>query len=207
MRGRRSEERGFEGREFGGREFAGRGAGHGPGFEDGFGPRGGFGGPGGFGGGRGGRRRVFDGDALRLLLLRLIADEPRHGYELIRAIEELAGGAYAPSPGVVYPTLSLLAEMGLIAETEAEGSRKRFAITEEGKAHLAENGEAADAALARLAALAGPADRIDPAPVKRAMANLGNVLQARLREEGVGKDRLLDIAALIDEAASKIERL
>src|SRR4051812_32135574 len=66
------------------------------------------------GGGR--QRRMFDGGELRLVLLRLIADEPRHGYDLIRAIEELTGGAYAPSPGVVYPTITLLDEMGLIEE-------------------------------------------------------------------------------------------
>jgi DNA-binding PadR family transcriptional regulator len=175
----------------------------------GFGPGRGLGGDTGFGDrqGRGGRRRLFDAEALRLVLLRLIADEPRHGYELIRAIEELTGGTYAPSPGVVYPTLSLLAELGQIAETEAEGARKRFAATPEGLAHLETNAEAADAAMARLAALAGPADRVDPAPLKRAMANLGAVLEAQLRQEGVDRTRLLEIAALVDEAASKIERL
>ena len=65
----------------------------------------------------GGRRaRMFDGSELRLMLLKLIADTPRHGYDLIRAIEALTAGAYAPSPGVVYPTLTLLDEMGLIEE-------------------------------------------------------------------------------------------
>ena len=73
-------------------------------------------------GGRGGRgrgrraRRMFESGELRLVLLKLIADEPRHGYDLIRAIEELTGGEYAPSPGVVYPTLTLLQDMGLIEE-------------------------------------------------------------------------------------------
>jgi DNA-binding PadR family transcriptional regulator len=157
--------------------------------------------------GRGGRRRLFDGEAMRLILLRLIAGEPRHGYELIRAIETLTGGAYAPSPGVIYPTLSLLAETGLIAEAEADGARKRFALTADGTAHLAANADAADAAMARLSALAGPADRVDPAPLRRAMANLSAVLQAQLAAEGTDKAKLLDIAGLVDEAASKIERL
>ena len=89
--------------------------------------------------GPGGRqRRMFDGGELRLVLLKLIADETRHGYELIRAIEAMAGGAYAPSPGVVYPTLSMLDEMGLIAEQRSDDAKKRFAVTEEGRAHLAE---------------------------------------------------------------------
>src|SRR5262250_1986022 len=64
---------------------------------------------------RGGRRRrVFDSGELRLVLLKLISDQPRHGYELIRAIEELSGGSYVPSPGMVYPTLTLLQDMGQI---------------------------------------------------------------------------------------------
>ena len=76
---------------------------------------------------------------LRLLLLRLIADEPRHGYDLIRAIEELSHGAYAPSPGVVYPTLTMLQDMGLIEEAKSEGARKVFQATAEGDAHLKEH--------------------------------------------------------------------
>src|SRR3990170_380608 len=80
-----------------------------------------------------GRKRMFESGELRLVLLKLIADEPRHGYDLIRAIEELTGGDYAPSPGVVYPTLTMLTDMGLIEEQAAEGSRKAFAVTKEGK--------------------------------------------------------------------------
>ena len=81
---------------------------------------------------------------------KLIADEPRHGYDLIRAIEELTGGDYAPSPGVIYPTLTMLTDMGLIEEQAAEGSRKAFAVTKEGKAHLKENAEEVEALFERL---------------------------------------------------------
>ena len=93
--------------------------------------------------GRGGPRgrRMFDGGELRLVLLKLIADEPRHGYDLIRQVEELTGGAYAPSPGIVYPTLTLLDDMGLIEAQQAEGAKKLFAVTDAGTAHLAENAE------------------------------------------------------------------
>src|SRR5688572_29229881 len=98
-------------------------------------------GPSGRGRGRRGRRRMFGSGELRLVLLKLIADEPRHGYDLIRAIEDLTGGEYAPSPGVIYPTLTMLTDMGLIEEQAAEGSRKAFAVTEEGKTHLEENAE------------------------------------------------------------------
>ncbi len=76
--------------------------------------------------GRGGRRRrIFDAGELRLVLLKLISDHPRHGYELIRAIEELSGGFYVPSPGVVYPTLTMLHEMGQIEEAAARAARGR----------------------------------------------------------------------------------
>ena len=95
----------------------------------------------GFSGGRGrGRRarRMFEGGELRLVLLKLIADEPRHGYDLMRAIEELTGGEYAPSPGVVYPTLTLLQDMGLIDEAAGDGPRKPFQATDEGRKHLQE---------------------------------------------------------------------
>ena len=74
----------------------------------------------------------------QLVLLKLIADQPRHGYELIRAIEELTGGAYVPSPGVIYPTLTLLQDMGRIEEAAAEGPRKAFAVTADGTAELLE---------------------------------------------------------------------
>lgn len=166
---------------------------------------------GGRGGRSGGRRRLFDNDMLRLILLKLIADEPRHGYELIRAIEALSGEAYAPSPGVVYPTLTLLAEMDLIAEQtppdSGSGSRKRFAITEAGRAQMEERRAALDIALTRLSHLAQKAHRLDGGPVRRAMHNLRFALQNRLEKEGADEQTLLDVAALIDEAAHKIERL
>ena len=174
-------------------------------FGRGEGPRGwGEEGPG-FGRG-GGRRRMFDGGELRLVLLKLIADKPRHGYDLIRAIEERTGGAYAPSPGIVYPTLTMLSEMGLIDEQSAEGARKQFAITPEGTAHLAEREAEVTAMLARLDALGAMRERTDAVPIRRALHNLRSVLQIRLGE-GLDKDRMHDAAALIDEAAQKIERL
>lgn len=160
------------------------------------------------GGGRGGgRRRLFDNDALRLILLKLIADEPRHGYELIRAIEALSGEAYAPSPGVVYPTLTLLSEMDLIAEEPSEGSRKRFAITDAGRAQIGERKDALDMALERLSHLARKAERVDGGPVRRAMHNLRFAIQQRLEKEGADNQTMFDVAALIDEAVVKIERL
>lgn len=157
--------------------------------------------------GRGRGRRMFDGGELRLVLLRLIADEPRHGYDLIRVIEELTGGAYAPSPGVVYPTLTLLDEMGLIEEQQSEGAKKRFAATDAGRAHLDENREQVDTLMARLKALGAHRQRTDGAPIRRSMQNLRVALQERLSRGEFSEDTLHDVAALIDEVAQKIERL
>ena len=115
--------------------------GHGPfggggGFGGGFGPGGDHErGPGGFGPGRRGKR--FSGDELRLMVLALLAEGPQHGYQLIRAFTEKSGEAYAPSPGVLYPLLSLLADMGLAEEIAGPekaggGARRSFALTDAG---------------------------------------------------------------------------
>jgi DNA-binding PadR family transcriptional regulator len=157
------------------------------------------------GGGR--SRRMFDGGELRLVLLKLIQDEPRHGYELIKAIEDLTGGAYAPSPGVVYPALQMLAELGFIAEQASDSSRKRFAITSEGAMHVEENREQIEALIARLTAVGEHRNRPDQQPIRRAMGNLREAVRGRMMQGGLSEDTLHDIAALLDEAAQKIERL
>lgn len=164
---------------------------------------------GGFGGGGGRSRRMFDGSELRLVLLKLIADAPRHGYELIKAIETLTGGAYAPSPGVVYPTLTLLDEMELIAEQASEGSRKRFAVTDAGRAHLDEQAETVATLMARLEALAAQRAQGEGegAPVRRAMHNLRHAVMDRVKRADASPELLHEIAALIDEVAQKVERL
>jgi DNA-binding PadR family transcriptional regulator len=150
---------------------------------------------------------MFDGGELRLVLLKLIADEARHGYDLIRQIEEITGGAYAPSPGVVYPTLTLLDEMGLIEERQAEGSKKLFAVTTAGTTHLEENAELVTTLMARLAEVGAERARGDNSSVRRAMMNLRAVLMNRLAAGDVDADTLHAAVALIDEAAQKIERL
>ena len=157
--------------------------------------------------GRGRRQRMFDSGELRLVLLKLIADEPRHGYDLIRRIEELTGGAYAPSPGVIYPTLTLLDDMGLIEAQQSEGAKKLFAITDAGTAELEANRESADRLIARLTDIGEERQRTDSASVRRAMGNLKAVLMNRLGERDLDEATLHDIVALIDEAAQKIERL
>jgi DNA-binding PadR family transcriptional regulator len=152
------------------------------------------------------RRRLFDNRALRLVLLHLIKEEPRHGYELIRAIESLSRGAYAPSPGVVYPTLTALQEIGEVSEPEVENQRKLFSITRLGRSHLAENAGELSAVLERLRAMGQVRDRADAAPIRRAMQSLKSAFIDKL-ESGADRETVLQIAAAIDEAAQKIERL
>jgi DNA-binding PadR family transcriptional regulator len=163
----------------------------------------------GWSGGRRGRRsrRMFESGELRLVLLKLIADEPRHGYDLIRAIEELTGGEYAPSPGVVYPTLTLLQDMGLIEEAPVEGPRKPFQATDEGRKHLDEREEEVATLFERLGDLA-PDERQTAGPaIGRAVRNLMTALSHRVGRDGLDEDLLHEIAAILDEAAQRIERV
>jgi len=160
-------------------------------------------------GGRGGRRsrRMFESGELRLVLLKLIADEPRHGYDLIRAIEDLTGGEYAPSPGVIYPTLTLLQDMGLIEEAPGEGPRKPFEATDEGRKHLEEREQEVEALLERLRDLAPRGENMAGPAIGRAIKNLMTALCHRLKSEGFDEDLFLEIAAILDDAAQRIERV
>ena len=162
---------------------------------------------GGRGDGGGRRGRVFDSGELRLVLLKLIEEAPRHGYDLIREIEERTGGAYAPSPGVIYPTLTLLGDMGLIEEAKSEGAKKQFAITDAGSAELVAKADEVATLLNRLAEMGKQRAKTDGAPIRRAMGNLRAVLQNRLVGDDVTAETLHDVAAILDEAAQKIERL
>jgi DNA-binding PadR family transcriptional regulator len=202
--GRHAMERGHFGGGFGG----GRG-----GFGEGFGGgRGGPGGPrggGGPGGGPGGgrRKRLFDQAELQTLLLALIAQGPRHGYELIREIEALSGGDYAPSPGVVYPALIYMEETGLIVAVAGDTARKAFEVTDEGRAKVQSDETLVAQLKQRLTALAAQRDRVDPAPVRRAFHALKTAVFDRLSHEGADRDFILKVADAIDEATRKIERI
>lgn len=163
----------------------------------------------GWGGGRRGRRarRMFESGELRLVLLKLIADEPRHGYDLIRAIEELTGGEYAPSPGVVYPTLTLLQDMGQIEEAAGDGPRKPFQATDEGRAQLEERKEEVDGLFERLTDLKPREGSVAGPAIGRAIKNLMTALSHRVGRDGLDEELLHEIAAILDEAAQRIERV
>ncbi|AOJ72636.1 MULTISPECIES: PadR family transcriptional regulator [Burkholderia] len=189
----------------------------------GFGPFGGFGGgPGGFSGFGGDdampRGRQFSADDLQLLLLALLAEQPSHGYELIKALDTRSSGFYAPSPGMVYPALTYLEELGYVT-VQAEGNRKRYALADAGRAHLDAQRERVDLLFAKLAhlgrkmefmrrAFAGetPAAEDDthgwlPEFVDARMA----LKQALFRKSGADADEQRRIAAILRRAVADIE--
>ncbi|MFG1348379.1 PadR family transcriptional regulator [Xanthobacter autotrophicus] len=172
------------------------------------------------GGGRGGRgggdmfrigRMLAQGD-LKLLALSLIAEQPRHGYEIIKVIEEKTAGWYSPSPGVVYPTLTFLEEAGYVT-SEPDGAKKRYAITEDGRAYLAENRAFADAIIGRLSEIGlkmgrvrkwmgwsenGPSQGAElPRLVEAALENLRDVAQQKLEANRGAETRIVEILARV----------
>ena len=149
--------------------------------------------------------RLFDYGELRLLVLAMIAERPRHGYELMRALEERTSGRYSPSPGVIYPTLAWLEDMGY-ARVEAEGGRKSYTITPDGEAFHAGNRGAVDALFARIASIESDDRHREPAPVTRGMENLKLALRLRLRNGSVDQPIAEKIAAALDAAALAVER-
>ena len=152
-----------------------------------------------------GRRggRLFDYGELRLLVLAMIGGQPSHGYELMKAIEERFAGRYSPSPGVIYPTLAWLDDMGYAKVDAEEGGRKRYAITAEGEAFLTANRAAAEALLQRQTAEGFEAR---PAPIVRAMENLKVALRLRFQRGPIDPAAATAISAAIDAAAIAVEQ-
>ncbi len=154
----------------------------------------------------GGEGRLFEQGDLRWVILGLIAEKDSHGYELIKAIEERTGGAYSPSPGVIYPTLTLLEEMGYVAEAASSGAKKAFAITDEGRAALEQNQGSVKAIFDRIAAFAERAGGGPSPQVVRAMENLRLALRLKLEAGRMTDDQAASVAKALDEAAVAIER-
>lgn len=157
------------------------------------------------GGGRrgGGGGRMFGHGDLKLLLLALIEQQPRHGYELIRLIEDMFHGHYTPSPGAIYPTLTMLEELGHAEIVSQEGGRKLYAITEAGGAFLDENRAAVEAMSARTEHSARMAARMAmPMAVRKAMHALKHALMMRGPEWD--KDEMQRVAGILQRAANEI---
>jgi DNA-binding PadR family transcriptional regulator len=167
----------------------------------------GRGGHGRMGGGRGRwLGRMLDHGDLRYVVLALLAEQPRHGYELMRALEERTGGAYRPSPGVIYPTLSLLEDEGLAQSKEAEGGRKLFEATAAGREALEKNRAAVDAMFQRMDE-AGASSALSSPKVLRAMENLKTAVKLRLAQGSMTEAQIEAVAAALDGAATQVERV
>jgi DNA-binding PadR family transcriptional regulator len=174
------------------------------------GRHGGFGGPmghdRGFAGG-GGRERHFDNGELRFVILQLIADKPSYGYEIIKAIEERLSGAYAPSPGVVYPTLTMLEEEGFATVSSTEGSKKLYAATEQGLEYLKENKVVLKAIFGRMEQAGKAFGRGRSPQIMRAIMNLRYALKIRTERGNLSPEQIRKVAEAIDAAARAIDEV
>jgi DNA-binding PadR family transcriptional regulator len=153
----------------------------------------------------GGRRRVFDHGDLRFILLSMIATKPAHGYDLIKALEERMGGGYSPSPGAIYPTLTMLEEQSF-ARITAEDGKKLYQATAEGEAFLKANQASLDAIQARIDGIARERSVVPDPRIIRAIENLRTALRLRLANGPIPDERVGAIAAAIDAAAAEAER-
>jgi DNA-binding PadR family transcriptional regulator len=149
--------------------------------------------------------RMFDSGDLKLVVLALLADKPRHGYEIIKALEERVGGGYSPSPGVIYPTLTMIEDIGYATGAQDQGGRKLYTLTAEGEAFLAANRAQVDAIFARFERADGER-RGDIAPLFRAMQNLRMAVRLRVRRRDATPAEIQAIADALDTAAKAIER-
>ena len=163
----------------------------------------------GVGRGRGQHRRggrMFEQGDLRLVILRLLEEKPRHGYEIIKELEERSGGRYAPSPGTVYPTLTMLEEMGHATSTE-EGGRKVYAITDDGRKHLAAHQSTADDVFDRLSEQGASIFGETVRPAHEAMADLGRAYWRATMRTPATPERIAKIGEVLRRAAAELEAL
>lgn len=154
-------------------------------------------------------KRMFDHGDLRVLLLSMIAAKPSHGYEIIRGIDEASSGLYVPSPGVIYPTLTLLEEQDLVVANIAEKGRKNYSITPEGSAFLAENQETEKNIQNKLAYardLSQNAGGVSE-EIEFAVGKLKAVLRHKLVLKQLSVEKAQRIAFILNEAVEKIEAI
>ena len=161
-----------------------------------------------FGGGRGGPfggGRVFDQGDLKYVILRLLDEKPRHGYEIIKEIEDRCGGMYSPSPGTIYPTLTMLEDLGYARAKPEESGKKIYEITDEGRAYLAENQPLIDDIFSRIAEFAQNIFGEPMMEVHRGFKNVGRAIYASKTTrsaEQIGK-----IKDILERAASEIDAI
>ena len=151
-----------------------------------------------FGGGR-----MFDQGHLKFVILGLLAEKPRHGYEIIKEIEEKFGGLYSPSPGTVYPTLTMLEDLGYAKVTPEESGKKVYEITDEGRAHLAENKPVMDDILERISEFAQNVFGEPMMEVHRGFKNIGRSIYAK--KSARTPEQIRKIVEILQRTASEID--
>ncbi len=155
----------------------------------------------------GGRERFFDNGQLRLVILQLIADKTSYGYEIIKAIEERLSGGYAPSPGVIYPTLTLLEEEGFAEVASQEGNKKMYTATAEGRAYLKTNEATLKAIFGRMQEAGKTFGRGRNPQIMRAIMNLRMAMKMRVGRGSLTAEQASKIAEAIDAAARAIDEV
>lgn len=151
--------------------------------------------------------RLFDNGELRFVILQLISEKPSYGYEIIKAIGERLSGVYSPSPGVVYPTLTMLEEEGFATVASTDGAKKLYSITDAGKEELKINKALVDAILSRIEKVGTAFGRGRSPQIMRAMHNFKLALKLRFAQGELTKEQIGKIAEIIDGAAKGIESI
>jgi DNA-binding PadR family transcriptional regulator len=155
----------------------------------------------------GGRERLFDSGDIRFVVLRLLAEQPSYGYQLIKTMEERMAGAYTPSAGVIYPTLTLLEEEGFASAATSEANRKVYSVTAQGAEYLAANKDRVDELFARLEET-GRGYRHGRSPeLMKAMENLRGAIMARMFRGNATPEQIGKITEAVNAAAKAIDEL
>lgn len=155
--------------------------------------------------GRGGR--MFEQGDLKYVILRLLEEKPRHGYDIIKELEERSGGAYSPSPGTVYPTLTLLEDQGFARALEEEGGRRIYEITDEGRKHLAEHSTTVDDIFSRISRFVEGFVDTPMMELNQTFGGLGRTTYRTASRNVHDKERLARIKEILDRATREIEEL
>jgi DNA-binding PadR family transcriptional regulator len=154
---------------------------------------------------RGGR--MFEQGGLKFVILRLLDEKPRHGYEIIKELEERSGGRYTPSPGTVYPTLTMLEDMGFASATAEEGGKKVYSITDAGRQHLAENKSAVDDVIDRLAQVGASIFGEQMRPAHEAMGALGRTYMHATMHRTADPAYVTRMVEILKRASAELETL
>lgn len=149
---------------------------------------------------------MFDAGDIKLVIVKLLSEQPSHGYQLIKSMEERLGGGYTPSAGVIYPTLALLEEEGLAAST-ADGNKKVYALTPEGTAYLTENKARVDELFERLEQTGQGFAKGRAPELMRAFHNLRHAAMSRMARGNVTREQVQKMAEAINAAARAIDEV